>query len=221
MAHPRRRLLPIPGIAACRLPRHWPVGETGSRGEVAESVDAAALKAAALGRPGSSPGFLIPSGLPGSHRNRWAAPLWGSAGSGLGQRGIGCPVGRQPTERVGGGTRNRTGDDGFAIRCLTTWPCRRVCEQPVRPLRWRVRIVSRPRQSSRRAPAAAAQGPTENLSRSLLAFWTTLPRSPEAGLGGFTGWPRRRGAGPFSASKKIIESTSTARPGWKPLAGPS
>ena len=32
----------------------------------------------------------------------------------------------------GGGTRNRTGDDGFAIRCLTTWLCR-LAGTPVWP----------------------------------------------------------------------------------------
>ncbi len=26
--------------------------------------------------------------------------------------------------RIGGGTRIRTGDQGFADPCLTTWPCR-------------------------------------------------------------------------------------------------
>ncbi len=28
-------------------------------------------------------------------------------------------------EKVGGGTQTRTGDEGFAVLCLTTWLCRR------------------------------------------------------------------------------------------------
>ena len=48
-----------------------------------------------------------------------------------------------------GGTQNRTGDKGFAILCLTTWPCH---HQPIKGLQFLSRLPERPSRFCESSP---------------------------------------------------------------------